>query len=122
MILPSRYTPSAQPGEPGLAKSLNTSSTAAADFSSEFLFAALLAFHKSRIAANPLAALCQQAMYQLLFGFRAEFILILFQLSSANPWRFITSVLNSFPFSCTLSRSCSPPSPAPSALQLQIAS
>src|SRR5712691_4957799 len=68
MILPSRYTPSAQPGEPGLAKSLNTSSTAAADFSSEFLFAALLVFHKSRIAANPLAALCQQAIRRLLFG------------------------------------------------------
>src|SRR5216684_4184766 len=70
MILPSRYTPRAQPGEPGLAKSLNTSSTAAADFSSEFLLAALLTSHKSRIAANPLATLCQQAIRQLLFGLR----------------------------------------------------
>src|SRR5260370_10605527 len=68
MILTSRYTPSAQPGEPGLAESQNTSSPAAADFPSEFLFAALLVFHKSRIAANPLAALCQQAIRQLLFG------------------------------------------------------
>src|SRR5260370_41244411 len=122
MILSPQSPPSARRGEPGLAKSLNTSPTAAADFSSEFLFAALLAFHKSRIAANPLAALCQQAMYQLLFGVRAEFILIPFQLSSAKPSHFITSVSNCSPFSCTLSRSCSPPSPAPSALQLQIAS
>src|SRR5260370_16864874 len=105
MILPSRYTPSAQPGEPGLAKSLNTSSTAAADFSSEFLFAALLVFHKSRIAANPLPALCQQAMYQLLFGFRPEFILIPFQFPSPKPSHFFTSVSNCSPFPSTLSPS-----------------
>src|SRR6267154_1909677 len=70
MIFPSRYTPNAQPGEPALAKSPKTSSTAAADFSSEFLLAAMHPLQKSTIAADPLAILCHQAMRQLLLGLR----------------------------------------------------
>src|SRR5260370_23013843 len=68
MVLAWGYPARRHAGAPALAKLINFSSSAGADFSSEFLFAALLVFQKSRIAANPLAALCRQAIRQLLFG------------------------------------------------------
>src|ERR1700676_1783361 len=119
MILPSRYTPKAQPGEPDLVKSPNTSSTAAADFSSEFLYAATHAFHNSRIAPSPLATLCLQAMRQLLFGpcrvYPHPFPIVISRIRRLlrGPFQL---------FSCTLSRSCSLPSRAPLVPPLSIAS